>query len=81
MDKYLFSEALEDIHNYIWHQVAADFIEKSKDKPEILPLINHIFKDCLKLLHPFMPFITEEIWQINYSESNSTSIMFEKVPQ
>jgi valyl-tRNA synthetase len=79
MDRYIFSEALEDIHNYIWHQVAADFIEKSKNKPEILPLINHIFKDCLKVLHPFMPFITEEIWQINYSEKDQNLIINESI--
>ena len=80
MEKYMFSEALEDIHNYIWHEVASNFIEKSKDKPEILPLVNHIFKDCLKVLHPFMPFITEEIWQIHYSKTNSSFLMAENYP-
>jgi valyl-tRNA synthetase len=81
MEKYMFSEALEDIHNYIWHEVASSFIEKSKDNPEILPLVNHIFKDCLKVLHPFMPFITEEIWQIHYSKTNTMFLMTEKYPE
>lgn len=81
MDKFLLSEAAEDTHSYVWHQVADVYIEQAKDNKELLPLINFIFKDCLKVLHPFMPFVTEEIWQQIYSTNQDTFLASSEFPQ
>jgi valyl-tRNA synthetase len=75
MDKMYFSEVLEDIHSYMWHQIADIYIEKCKTNTKLLPLLNTVFKDSLKCLHPFMPFITEEIWQNNYSTDKTPVLM------
>ena len=81
MDKFLLSEAAEDIHSYVWHQVADVYIEQAKDDKELLPLINFIFKDCLKALHPFMPFVTEEIWQQIYATNKDMLLAKSEFPQ
>lgn len=80
-EKMSLSDTAEEIHSYMWHQVADVYIERCKQNNELLPLINTIFKDCLKCLHPFMPFITEEIWQNNYSTDNNAILMNSEFPK
>lgn len=72
IDEYRFHMAGEKIYHYIWHTFADRIIEESKDrlKNENMSVVNsteytlrHILETSLKVLHPFMPFITEEIWQ------------------
>lgn len=56
--------ASETLYNFIWHQFADVYIEKSKKRrSEAQPVLEYILKNSLELLHPFMPFITEELWQ------------------
>ena len=62
MDNYRFYMAAEKIYAYIWHRFADELIEKSKKKPELSGTLHYILENSLKLLHPFMPFVTEEIW-------------------
>jgi valyl-tRNA synthetase len=62
MDEYRFHLAAEKIYHYIWHRLADEVIEESKNKPEYGVTLYHLLENSLKLLHPFMPFITEEIW-------------------
>jgi valyl-tRNA synthetase len=62
MDEYRFHLAAEKIYHYIWHRLADEIIEESKNKPEYGATLYHLLENSLKLLHPFMPFITEEIW-------------------
>jgi valyl-tRNA synthetase len=81
LDKFLLSEVAEMTHSYVWHQVADIYIEKAKNQKELLPLINHIFRDCLKVLHPFMPFVTEEIWQQVYSSDMKSLIATSQFPE
>jgi valyl-tRNA synthetase len=63
MENYRFYLAGEKIYHYIWHRFADEIIEESKGKPEYGATLYYILETCLKLLHPFMPFVTEEIWQ------------------
>lgn len=72
IEQYRFHLASEKIYHYIWHTFADKIIEESKKrilegdeetKKSKKYLISYIFKNSLKLLHPFMPFVTEEIWQ------------------
>ena len=55
--------AAEKLYHYVWDRFAAQIIEESKGKPEYGATLYYILENSLKLLHPFMPFVTEEIWQ------------------
>lgn len=54
--------AAEKLYHYVWDRFAAEIIEESKGKPEYSATLYYILENSLKLLHPFMPFVTEEIW-------------------
>jgi valyl-tRNA synthetase len=68
IDEYRFSDATQAIYDFSWHNVADIYIEENKDRlkngnPEALSVLRHVFLTILKLLHPFMPFVTEAIWK------------------
>ena len=70
MGNYRFYIAAEKIYAYVWHRFADEIIEESKParqsgggkEPLRGKTLYYILENSLKLLHPFMPFITEEIW-------------------
>ncbi|MCR4305654.1 MAG: valine--tRNA ligase [Candidatus Daviesbacteria bacterium] len=71
--------ATEALYEFIWHQFADIYIEKSKTRrTEAQPTLEYILKTSLELLHPFMPFLTEELWQKMPHEAKS--IMITKWP-
>jgi valyl-tRNA synthetase len=56
--------AADEIYEFIWHKFADIYIEKSKSRrSESQPVLEYVLENSLILLHPFMPFITEELWQ------------------
>jgi len=56
--------ATETLYEFIWHQFADKYIESTKERrAKAQPVLEYVFKTSLELLHPFMPFITEELWQ------------------
>lgn len=64
LDQYRFHDAAEALYEFIWHQFADKYIEITKTRrAEAQPILEYVFKTSLELLHPFMPFITEELWQ------------------
>ena len=72
MDNYRYHLASEKIYHYVWHRLADEILEESKsilngeDEKEKLSRQNallYLMRNCLIILHPFMPFITEEIWR------------------
>jgi valyl-tRNA synthetase len=68
IEQYRFDLAADKIYHFIWHRFADEYVESSKKRIEDgdkIPLIilRYVYFNCLKLLHPFMPFITEEVWQ------------------
>ncbi|MBP6883860.1 MAG: valine--tRNA ligase [Candidatus Pacebacteria bacterium] len=79
MDNFRFHLASEKIYQYIWHRFADEIIEESKGKPEYGATLYYILEDCLKLLHPFMPFVTEEVWSM-LPDKNGKILMIEKWP-
>jgi len=62
LENYRFAEAAEIIYHTIWSSVADWFIESSKQSTNPA-LMAHVLDTCLKLAHPFAPFVTETIWQ------------------
>jgi valyl-tRNA synthetase len=71
MEDSQFGEAQRQIHDFLWGEFCDWYIEIAKirlgstDKEVIspLPVLVHVLETSLRLLHPFMPFITEELWQ------------------
>ena len=86
MDEFRFSIVSEKIYHYFWHTFADVLIERSKKKilenrnaNSAKVLIYTQLVSLLKILHPFMPFVTEEIWQTLPTE-NKKLLMVEKWP-
>ena len=81
MDKYEFHNAFNTLYSFIWDDYCSSYIEISKI------YLNHTSKSVLlniltgiiKMLHPFIPFVTEEIYQ-NLSFKESKSIMESSYP-
>lgn len=66
MDEFKFYYAAEKIYHYFWHTFCDKIIEESKKdiaNPGTQAMLLEILQESLKMLHPFMPFITEEIWR------------------
>ncbi|MDO8503729.1 MAG: class I tRNA ligase family protein [bacterium] len=64
METYRLNEAAEEIYEFVWHKLADLYIEKVKSRrEEAQPTLLFVLQESLKLLHPFMPFVTEVIWQ------------------
>lgn len=78
MDNFRFYLAGEKLYHYVWHRYADEIIEESKGKPEYGETLHYILKNSIKLLHPFMPFVTEEIWSMLNKENKL--LMIEKWP-
>jgi valyl-tRNA synthetase len=72
INEYRLHLASEKLYHYIWHNFADIILEKSKiaikeggdRKVSSQKLLIEIFTNSLKILHPFMPYVTEEIWQL-----------------
>ncbi len=70
MQDYQFGEAQRQIHDFLWGDYCDWYIEMAKIRlgansigSSPVPVLIHILEKSLRLLHPFMPFITEELWQ------------------
>ncbi len=82
LDEYKFNDAALVIYKFIWNEFCDWGIELSKaDKGAIVEL-GAIFKEAMKLLHPFMPFITEHLYHqlSGTSLEDGDSIMIQKFP-
>lgn len=78
IEEYRIYMAAEKLYHYVWDRFAAQILEESKGKPEYSETLYYILENSLKLLHPFMPFLTEEIWG-SLPEKNSL-LMVERWP-
>jgi valyl-tRNA synthetase len=71
MDDFQFGEALKQIYDFLWGEFCDWYIELAKirlrpsarDALSPLPILIHVLETSLRLLHPYMPFVTEELWQ------------------
>ena len=83
LDKFEVNYASKLIYSYVWNDFCDWFVELSKTrlyngtdevKSAVLSRAISLFEDMLKLVHPFMPFITEEIWQLLDERKTGESI-------
>jgi valyl-tRNA synthetase len=89
LDKFRFHEASALIYQFVWHELCDWYIELVKpvltdpsasgaERDSRIKILLHVMDFSLRLLHPFMPFITEEIWQKLPHEGES--IMLQEFP-
>ena len=79
LNTYDFHFATAELYRFIWHEFADKYVEKTKDRrAEAQPCLEYVYLQSLKLLHPFMPFVTEEIYQ--KMPGHGASIMIDKWP-
>ncbi len=80
LDAYSFHLAVEEIYNFVWHDFCDWYLEVVKvrlaNSPDdgVKGVLYHSLCEIVKLLHPFVPFVTEEIWQALGEEPESVSI-------
>ena len=83
MDKYEFNLAGSEIYDFTWNYFCDYYIEMAKysiEKNETQSTLCYVLTGILKLLHPFMPFVTEEIYQM-LPVKDSESIMISEYPK
>ena len=89
LEDYQLGEAERILHDYIWSDFCDWYIEMAKVRfsdgdEEVVSILIYIMDILLRLLHPFMPFITEELWHRIHSmksTNNIESIMISDYPQ
>jgi len=69
IDAYEFGQALHSLYEFFWHEFCDIYVEKSKDQKKDASLrestnriLFYVLCESIKLFHPFLPFVTEEIW-------------------
>jgi len=85
LEKYRFGQACEEIYHFFWHRFCDRYIEASKKQIEDEGIskdtknnLLYILKNSLILLHPFIPFITEELYQILPIDNKKEFLMIEE---
>jgi valyl-tRNA synthetase len=68
LDRYTFSAVGAALYDFFWHDLCDWYLEFAKARlkagdPAVRSTLAHVFRGTLQLLHPVMPFITEELWQ------------------
>ncbi|MDA9603929.1 valine--tRNA ligase [Candidatus Pelagibacter sp.] len=84
LEDYRFDEAAKNAYQFAWHSYCDWYLELSKTilfsdneeaKTEVKKVSSYIFKQILILLHPFIPFVTEEIWLKNKFDNSSKDFL------
>jgi len=89
-ESYQYGEAGRQIHDFLWGEYCDWYIEASKvrlydetaEKSVLRAVLLHVLETSLRLLHPFMPFVTEAIWQALPDEAREgESLMLAQWPE
>jgi valyl-tRNA synthetase len=90
MDKFEVNNASKIIYTFVWNDFCDWYIELAKNrlyssedeiKSAVLTRAIKMFENLLKIVHPFMPFITEELWQRIYKRKDGESISTTEYPK
>ncbi|MCR4329791.1 MAG: valine--tRNA ligase [Candidatus Roizmanbacteria bacterium] len=76
MDEYKLSRAFDELYEFAWHRLADVYIEALKESLkngtiEAQTELEVAYRDTLKMLHPFIPFVTEAVYQEFYGKNTS----------
>ena len=79
IDAYEFGQALHTLYDFTWHEFADKYIELSKNRTDdnAKIILYSSLLEILKMLHPFMPHLTEEIYQ-NLPKKEKEMLMIEE---
>jgi valyl-tRNA synthetase len=83
LESYKINEAANRIYEFLWHEFCDWYLEIAKlsiDKPATQVTLYNVLEKSLRVLHPIMPFITEEIWQLLPKLHKEKSIMISSWP-
>jgi len=89
LDDYRFNDAANRIYQFVWNSYCDWYIELTKPifvgldeeaKSETRTTVAYVRDEILKILHPFMPFITEELWQVTEPKSRDTVLALTEWP-
>jgi len=89
LDDYRFNDAANRIYQFVWNSYCDWYIELTKPiffgleeevKSETRATVAYVRDEILKILHPFMPFITEELWQVTEPKSRDTVLALTEWP-
>jgi valyl-tRNA synthetase len=83
LEKFQFGKATHALYDFFWHDFCDIYIEKSKKRndKEAGEILLYVLLASLKLLHPFIPFITEEIYQKLPMKKKKKCLMIENWPK
>jgi len=77
IDAFDFGQALHELYDFFWRDFCDVYIEENKKQNDGKEVLFYVLASSIKLLHPFMPFITEEIWQ-NLPIENKKALIIEQ---
>ena len=90
IDTYRYSDAAHTLHSFVWHEFCDWYLELIKpnlygkvsgvDRTATGKVLQDTFRDIVTLLHPFMPFVTEELYQ-RTANKKSDSLMIAPFPK
>ena len=84
LERFRFNDMAKAVYEFMWHQYCDWYVEYSKDilygddqerRDQTLKVMHYVFSNGLRLLHPLMPFLTEELWHGMGYNGESESIM------
>ena len=83
MEAFRFGKATRALYDFFWHDFCDQYIEKAKAQPseEKRKILFFVLLTSLKLLHPFIPFITEDIYQKLPIKDKKKCLMIEEWPE
>ena len=83
IDSFDFGKSAHTLYDFFWHDFCDIYIEKSKgqDDKKTKDILIYVLMNSLKLLHPFMPFVTEEIYQQLPLKNKEKCLMVESWPE
>ncbi|MCW8811879.1 MAG: valine--tRNA ligase, partial [Ignavibacteriaceae bacterium] len=90
MDSFEINSATKIIYSFVWNDFCDWYVEMIKNrlygdneevKSAVLSRALSIFENMLKMVHPFMPFVTEELWQLIQERKDGDSISTSEFPE
>jgi len=92
LDKFRLNDAAEEIYDFVWHKFADIYLEKVKGpfdeeqkkitvRETAIPVLYSVLESSLKLLHPFMPFVTEQIWSLGFARDKQDMLIISSWPK
>jgi valyl-tRNA synthetase len=88
LDHYRFAEAARLLYEFAWNDFCDYYVEITKarfkndaQRPAAQRLLAHVLDSLLRLLHPIMPFLTEEVWQLQNQVAPTRGLVAGAKPQ